>query len=81
MFYSNFRRVFPIFGPDVTSVFIKFCKENEFEVEKCLDESDKTIAKLFMCSKLTKAHYKACGIVDATYRQININSLLLSLVV
>jgi len=69
--YFHFRKIFPMFGPDDASTFIKFCEDNEFDVEKCIDESDKSITKLFICSKLMKAHYKAYGdslIVDATYR-------------
>jgi len=68
--YAHFRKIFPLLGPQEASIFIKLCEENEFQVDKCMDEINR-ITKLFICTNLMKAHYKAYSdvvLIDATYR-------------
>ena len=55
--YAHFRKIFPLLGPQEASIFIKLCEENEFQVDKCMDEINR-ITKLFICTNLMKAHYK-----------------------
>ena len=69
--YSEFRKVFPLLGPQDAANFIKWCEENQFIVEKQIDENNKSYTKLFICSNLMKEHYKYYGdvvLLDSTYR-------------
>ena len=69
--YQEFRRIFPSLGPNDAEHFITWCEQNEFLVEKIIDQDNKHFTKLFICSNLMKSHFKEYGdivILDATYR-------------
>jgi len=69
--YSEFRRVFPLFGSQDATKFITWCRQHDFLVEKEIDEINNSYTKLFICSKLMKEHYKLYGdvvLLDSTYR-------------
>jgi len=69
--YNEFRKIFPLLGPNDAQNFTNWCEKNNFIVEKVIDEDNRNYTKLFICSQLMKAHFKAYGdvvIVDSTYR-------------
>jgi len=69
--YNEYKKAFPLLGPEDAQNFLLWCQEHNFEVAKHIDESNPYYTKLFVCSDLMKAHFKCYGdvvIVDATYR-------------
>ena len=57
--YVEFRKIFPLFGPDDATIFMKWCDENSFIVKKHIDETNKFYTKLFISSPLMKNHYNS----------------------
>ena len=69
--YREFRKTFPLLGPDDATNFINWCKEYGFTVYEYLDETNRHYTKLFISSQLMQTHFKAYGdvvLVDSTYR-------------
>jgi len=69
--FTEFRRIFPLLGPQDAVQLINWCESNGYDVAKDINLSDKSLTKLLIVSELMKVNYKAYGdvlIVDSTYR-------------
>ena len=67
----NSTKIFPLLGHNDAQNFTNWCEKNNFIIEKVIDEDNRNYTKLFICSQLMKAHFKAYGnvvIVDSTCR-------------
>ena len=69
--YVEFRKVFPLFGPDDATIFMDWCQENNFIIKKHINVNEKFYTKLFISSPLMRTHFDLYGdivIMDSTYR-------------
>lgn len=69
--HSEFRKIFPLLGPQDAKYLIKWCEEHDYEVIDEIDDKLKYYTKLLIVSKLMKSHYESYGdilIIDSTYR-------------
>ena len=68
--YNEFRRIFPLLGPNDANNFIDWCKSHNFSTIPHIDNSNKFYTRLFISSILMQNHYKCYGdivIIDSTY--------------
>jgi len=79
--YNQFRRIFPLLGPNDASNFIDWCTSHNFSAISHIDDSNKFYTRLFISSILMQNHYKCYGnivIIDSTY---SVNKYMLPLTI